>query len=56
MRFFQVWFQGGSQGGFWRHFRVFLGGGLGGNFEVFGMYSGSSLTRCCVVSPMQVIG
>ena len=29
-----------------------FGGGLGGNFEVFRMYSGSSLTRCCVVFPM----
>ena len=28
-----------------------LGGGLGRFFEVFGMHSGSSLTRCCVVFP-----
>ena len=33
-------------------FEGVLGGGLGGNFEVFGMYSGSSLTRCCAVFPM----
>ena len=29
-----------------------LGGGLGGIFEVLGMHSVSSLTRCCVVFPM----
>ena len=33
-------------------FKGVFGGGLGGIFEVFGMHSGSSLTRCCVVFPM----